>query len=241
MKTHLCRFITFTRNGYKLRFYPSSLTAALWINPKERITEELFLSGLVKTDDLIIDIGANIGTISLAIASKVQGKCEIHAVEPHPTIYKYLKNNIKLNRKSECIKTHCMALGETSGNVFFTNCSDDTNNALNKNGDIIVKIQKLDTLIKTKRQIALLKIDVEGYEYQVLKGAQRILMQSKTVYLECIPEILSKNNSSEISICELLEQAGFSIYYVDGKNIKPNVIGSHNKKMLLAKRDAYVK
>ena len=74
MKTKLSRNIIFSRNGYKLRFFPSALTAALWLNPHERLMEEIFLAEFVKSGDFIVDVGANIGTISLALAKKLKDR-----------------------------------------------------------------------------------------------------------------------------------------------------------------------
>jgi FkbM family methyltransferase len=142
MKTKLSRNIIFSRNGYKLRFFPSALTAALWLNP-------------------------------------------------HPRIYSYLENNIELNKQNQCILTHCTALGEKAGTMFFSDKSDDTNNQLGTEGKLKVAIQMLDEVIPNKHPISLLKIDVEGFEYQVFQGASRVLEQTDFIYLECIPEMLS--------------------------------------------------
>lgn len=236
MKTKLSRNIIFSRNGYKLRFSPSALTAALWLNPHERLMEEIFLAEFVKSGDFIVDVGANIGTISLALAKKIEGQGQIYAFEPHPRIYSYLENNIKLNKQNQCILTHCTALGEKAGTMFFSDKSDDTNNQLGTEGKLKVAIQMLDEVIPYKQPISLLKIDVEGFEYQVLQGASRVLEQTDFIYLECIPEMLSLNGGSEEMICDLLLKSGFSIYFVEKGKLKPNVIGSHKKKMICAKR-----
>ncbi len=59
--------------GYKLRFYPSSVSAALWCNPHFFHREESLLREVLQLGDVFVDIGANIGALSLA-ASRIVGE-----------------------------------------------------------------------------------------------------------------------------------------------------------------------
>ena len=237
MTSGISTAITFRRNGYLLRFHPSALTSSLWINPEERMQEERFLSTLIKKGDTVIDVGANIGTISLALTKRLGklGKC--HAIEPHPRIYKYLKNNIALNNLEQQIETYHVALGENEKTVLFSDQSDDSNNQVSENGPINIEVKKLDDIVNLAN-IQLLKIDVEGYEYEVLKGAKNIAMNSKLIYLECIPELLEKYNAGEEQLVSLLKKYGFKVFQVKGEKLIENKVGSHLKKMLLAKKAA---
>ena len=132
MKSGISKYIVFQRNTYKLRFHPSSLTASLWVNPKERISEEQYLASLVKAGDTVIDVGANIGTVALAFAKKIQTTGSVIAFEPHPNVFSYMNDNITLNNANNQIKTYCMALGEKPEKLFFSDQSDDTNNAISE-------------------------------------------------------------------------------------------------------------
>lgn len=235
MKANLSRFIIFSRNGYKIRFHPSALTAGLWINPNERKKEEKFLCSLVKKGDCVIDVGANIGTISLALNSVIGESGRIYAFEPHPRIYSYFIDNIALNGCENSIEAFCMGLGENEKTLFFSDQSDDSNNSISENGDIQVSVSALDNVIFEQR-ISLLKIDVVGYEYQMLQGAKNTCLNVDIIYLECIAEMLTPNDADEEKICNFLTNFGFQIYQVIGDTLVDNIIGSHKKKMILAKK-----
>ena len=236
MKSGLSRYIVFHRNTYNLRFHPSSLTASLWVNPKERLEEEAFISSIVEAGDIAIDVGANIGTVSFALSKKTGQSGKILAFEPHPAVFTYLADNIALNGLEECIKPYCMALGETVETLYFSDQSDDTNNAVSDKGTIEIHVKRLDDMVARDKAVRLLKIDVEGFEYQVLLGAKETCKNTDIIYLECIPAMLEPNGGSERKICAFLEDLGFKISQVMGDTLVDNVIGSHKKKMLLARR-----
>src|SRR5262245_58921880 len=84
------------RDGYRLRFFPTSLSASLWTYPAERHDDEVIIKSLLRPGDIFIDVGANVGTHSLAAATVV-GNGHVYAVEAHPVTFHYLKKNIELN------------------------------------------------------------------------------------------------------------------------------------------------
>src|SRR5687768_378891 len=97
MRTGLCRLFSIQRHKYTLTFFPTALSAALWINPRERHDEEMFLRDLVGPGDTVIDVGANIGSITLALADAVGPSGRILSIEPHPRLFRSLTANIARN------------------------------------------------------------------------------------------------------------------------------------------------
>ena len=71
MWTGLSRFLLNRREGYTLRFYPSSLTARIWVEPESRQRTERFFRDYLRQGDTVIDIGANIGTMALEAGRRV--------------------------------------------------------------------------------------------------------------------------------------------------------------------------
>jgi len=228
--------IIFRRDGYKLRFYPSSLSAALWIDHSERLDEESYIKSLIKKGDTVVDVGANIGTISLAMAEIVGSNGKIFSIEPNPEIFNYLTQNIELNGLENIIEARCIALGQNNEEMFLSQFSDDTQNRISNEGDLRIPVKRLDEVFPNIN-IDFLKIDVEGYEYNVLKGGESLCKRCKAVYLECIPEMLEVNSSNEEQLVNLLEEYGFLVYCVTDAGLIKNKLGSSRKKMLLGLRD----
>ena len=148
----------------------------------------------MKEDGIFLDVGANIGYHSLNIASLFP-KAECIAFEPHPKIFEQLKENVGLNNFKYLV-THNMAVGDFCGKTKI-NLTNDTsyNRGLstilndkslkNESYEVNVKITTLDEFLDhdKKNRISVMKIDTQGYEYQVLKGALDIIHQSRPIIL----------------------------------------------------------
>ncbi|MDW8320126.1 MAG: FkbM family methyltransferase, partial [Armatimonadota bacterium] len=96
----LCRFWYIPRDGYRLRFYPSSVSMALWEYPEGWRQDSKVLRQLLRPGDVYIDVGANIGHLALEAAQCVGEAGQVYAFEAHPTIAQYLRENVQLNRFS---------------------------------------------------------------------------------------------------------------------------------------------
>lgn len=133
-----------------------------------------FLLHLLRPDDLFVDIGANVGSYTILASAEI--KANSISIEPVPSTYVNLKNNLLINDIQNRVQLLNIGLGSNIGNISFTNSHDTMNHvAVNgEEGTIEVKINTLDNIIKDQLPI-LLKIDVEGFETEVLKGAEKTL------------------------------------------------------------------
>src|SRR3954452_24202597 len=125
--SRLCRFITFGfPAGYRMRFYPSSMSAGLWRKRDLRAEDAGFIASYLQSGETFVDVGANVGQLSLAAAVRVGRSGRVIAIEAHPRIRKYLLGNIRLNGLS--VEVHNTAIGSTEGELVFTDFrSDDMN------------------------------------------------------------------------------------------------------------------
>ena len=233
MATRICNWIYINRADYILRFHPSAFSASIWVNKQERDNEAIFLKRYISSGDTVIDVGANIGSISLSLLSVLGPRGHILAIEPHPRIFSFLKDNIRINKNSDCIVALNIALGGKEGMENFSDISDDSQNHIVCGSERVLRvpIKRLDS-IAPSGEIALLKIDVEGYEPEVLRGAEEICARTKIIYLECIPRLLEKYGWSEERLSQFISQLGFNIYEREGKKIGQHIIGNREKKML---------
>ena len=150
-------------------------------NPDE--TEFLLkLATQAGKDKIVLDIGANIGAIAQALE---QSGFTVEAFEPLPEVFALLKKNFKG-------KAHNVALGERGGTTTMPKISYDKENnfggfscgtAYKDAGSIDIPIHKLDDY--KFDNIGLMKIDVEGYEERVLRGAMETIKRCKPIlYME---------------------------------------------------------
>jgi FkbM family methyltransferase len=94
---------------------------------------------------------------------------QIYSFEPLPSIYKKMNKNIALN-KIKNIKTYNLAISNKDGNIKMTKTDNSVASRLDLNGNINVKSISWNTLNKiTPKKIDLLKIDIEGGEYLLIK------------------------------------------------------------------------
>jgi FkbM family methyltransferase len=136
------------------------------------------------SDFAFYDIGANIGVYSIFISSHPKVK-DIHIFEPMAECIKEIKSNVEANGLKNLITTHSVALSSSSGTIRFKKVSDYSGaNGVSSTflfpdvkaqGEIDVPIEKLDNIVKERNRNIVLKIDVEGHEYDVIRGATTLL------------------------------------------------------------------
>ena len=136
-----------------------------------------FLLHILRKDDLFLDVGANIGSYTV-LAGAVRGAHCI-AFEPIPTTYQYLQQNINLNGINHLVNVFNMGLGKSHERRRFSADLDTMNHAVPEHASFSsetteVEVMPLDSALEN-RNPTLIKIDVEGYETNVIAGADRTL------------------------------------------------------------------
>ena len=148
-------------------------------------SEMSFLLHFLRKDDIFVDVGANIGSYTI-LASAHVGACTI-AFEPVLNTYNFLIKNISINQISDNVTAYNKAVGNNNGTINITSGFDTMNHISLKNehNTLEVAVCKLDDILKEKIP-ALIKIDVEGFETEVLNGAEKILKseQLKAIIIE---------------------------------------------------------
>jgi FkbM family methyltransferase len=124
----------------------------------------------LRAGDLFLDIGANVGSYTVLAAGVRRAKT--WAFEPDPVTVGHLNRNIALNGLVDRVTVHQLALGPSEGTVSFTAGRDTTNRvALPADRNVRTIPQRpLDALIGDHEPV-MIKMDVEGYEEHVLRGA----------------------------------------------------------------------
>lgn len=124
----------------------------------------------LREDDLFFDVGANIGSYSV-LASGVC-RATTWAFEPDPRTSLSLKRNVEVNKLDDLVTVHQIAIGDVEGQLEFTEGLDTVNRAAIEE-DVVTQTVPVGTLDSIAGMYCplMLKIDVEGYEPHVLRGA----------------------------------------------------------------------
>lgn len=134
----------------------------------------------LRAGDLFVDVGANVGSYTL-LASGAAGATSV-AFEPVPQTVAHLRANILANALSRTVEVREICLGSHNGVVLFTNDADTVNHVARQGeAGIEVPMRRLDE--EVEGPIALLKVDAEGSDGDVLAGAQRLLASTQPMAL----------------------------------------------------------
>lgn len=194
--------------------------------------EMSFLLHFLRPDDLFIDIGSNVGPYTL-LASAHVGASSI-SIEPVPSVYENLLRNISINKVLDKVNAYNIALGSKKGSVYITNDLDAMNHVVSGSEDnkISVPLVKLDDLLSSSKIPELIKIDVEGFETEVIKGADLTLNDPKLKAIIIETNGLgSRYGFNDADLHKSLVRYGFSPYNYDPftRRVTPlNSIGSPN-------------
>lgn len=150
------------------------------------------LRHFLRTDDCVVDVGANIGFMTLFASLRCRpGK--VYAFEPLPDALQWLRKNLELNRVENVAVYDC-ALGSSDekfqlfpGRLRNNRGSASLLFAGEAESAIDVLVKPLDSLLNADLHVHLMKIDVEGFELEVLRGARRLISgrEAPALIIEC--------------------------------------------------------
>lgn len=173
-----------------------------------------FLLHLLREGDLFVDVGANAGIYTVLAAGAVGSM--VVSVEPIPQTFQRLCANIRINSVTDKVAAHNIGLGSKEAVLRFTSSRDTMNKVIEDSSydgpSINVPVLPLDTVLKG-RVPQLIKIDVEGWESEVIAGAQATLRDPALLGL--IVEMNGNEadlNENERCVHECLSANGFKPY-----------------------------
>jgi FkbM family methyltransferase len=242
----------FTRGkGYLLRFFGNRINRDFFmeVEPGLLIPAELndymqfwcfvgdhekdsgfqFSLSMIKEGATVIDIGANIGLWALGAARRTGPKGVVHAFEPVPRNYEKLVRNLNLNQIS-CVKAHKTGLSDVAGEALIYDTSNGNSGGASlaqRTGvdkPITINLMTLDRFCEEQniQKVDLIKIDVEGAEILVLRGARNLLMRedAPAIFFEVSETLSAHFNSSSRTIKTLLKECGYEIFRLTDKRLE---------------------
>jgi FkbM family methyltransferase len=181
--------------------------------------ENTLLAPLIKPGHIAVDVGANVGTVSLFLADAVGSTGQVYAFEAQREVFHYLCGNVVMNqhRQVTCINA---AVGAREGTIQlppidYSVQSNFGSVTLCGQGDGDTRLQTVDSL--NLSQCRLIKIDVEGMEPEVLEGAA-------STFDRCEPVAYVENKKSERSstVIGFFLNRGYRLYWHFARFYRPD-------------------
>lgn len=206
--------------GLRVYLHASRMSIHLLIVKNYYREEMMFYRYFLKSGDIFVDVGANIGLLSLMAARGVMPGGSVHSFEPNPKVFRFLVENFRLNSITEgCQQYECALADEDAISRFYIRKYGDDLGSISKathlaNCSVKVQVSRGDTVLKDLSQITLLKIDVEGAELRVLKGFQGLIDRIKFILFEADSKMMESHGLSLSQLIDFLEPRGFRILTV---------------------------
>jgi|ERR671920_258822 FkbM family methyltransferase len=191
-----------------------------------RHEDEIIERFLPKQGDIVVDIGAHIGLYTIMSSKRVGSNGKVVAIEPDPSNFEMLNRNIKLNQLTNVLplnyavysketKVKLYLPEEKSGHTIY-NTMMVLDRAKANEKFVEVNANTLDNLLQEngiEQQLNWIKIDVEGAEFEVLKGSADILSNSKDIALLIEVHNLGGRTNLYRHIVEFLNLYNFKIEF----------------------------
>jgi len=171
---------------------------------------------------VFIDIGANLGKYTILMGKKLGDKGSVISIEPESHTIKLLKQNIVLNKLKNVVVVGKACSSKTGKSTLYLEGTKYSGglHSLKKHahhvGKTKIEVETLDSIISKLgfKRADLIKIDVEGSELEVLRGAQKIITD---YHPKIICESLDKK--SEEKITNLLKKFKYKVKRIDKENV----------------------
>lgn len=194
------------------------ISGVLMKNGKREQAFMKVMSDSIKKDDICIDLGANIGyaTLHMAINAK-----KVYAIEPDPRNIILLEKNLEINKNFNNCEIHKIAISDYDGELSFWQAATPNTSSVHKTSrsqnKITVQCKNLGSFLKEKSYPNFIKMDVEGHEVKVLKGAYDYFSKNQgrtNILIEVHPSFYDDDENNFSEILKKYFEIGFNSKYV---------------------------
>ncbi len=176
------------------------------------------LLALVQPGSTVIDVGTNIGNVLLNFAQLAGPQGQAIGFEANPATLRHCQSNIALNRFAN-VRVEGIGLGESEGTLSFGRAAA-TNSGADRfmpdgTGGLMVPVITLDSYVDQHdlTRIDLIKIDVEGFEFKVLRGAEQSIARFRPrLFIELCHDNLAEQGDSAAGLLRWLEERDYAVH-----------------------------
>jgi FkbM family methyltransferase len=187
----------------------------------------------ISSDDVVADVGANVGIYSSFIVRQVESG-RVLCFEPEPKTQTRLRQNLELNSPSGNWRIIGLALSDSAGTTALETTGDEIGQGGHRfsedsDSDLTVRTERMDELFAKGDipQPTVVKMDVEGAEYLVLRGMEGLLSKLRSLYIEVHPREIIGGDFDNIQ--DLLERNGFEIQNLGKRSDTFHIVATNTR------------
>ena len=215
-----------TADGSRLRLHAEGVPLGLWQGTYEDRTSIRVCTDFLRPGDIAIDVGANIGHFTVAMGNAVGCSGRVISIEPNPRAHRRLQENVRLNRlRNVTCERAAMCRDDGAIAPFFVPTRASGEGALSAKLTY-TRFEKFDVLCRSGERLlselgllgqplALMKIDVEGHEADVLEGFGASLDQFGCIMFEYELRNIRAAGNSPGEVLDVLGRYGYRVYLCD--------------------------
>lgn len=223
--------------GFENYLFLFSLFKIKTLESDKKENDFFFFLSLISENDIILDIGANIGIMTVYLARRA-GKGMVYAFEPIPDNVKIL-NKIVSHFNLKNVSTNPIALGDKNGKIEMvmpvigsvkmqglSHVVHPSINEFNEGNKFSVEMKTLDEFFSRENspKISAIKIDVENFEFFVLKGGEQVIKKCRPlIYIELW------DNDNRKKCFDFFEKAGYTVKIVENGKLEKFDPSRHKK------------
>ncbi|MBS2030636.1 MAG: FkbM family methyltransferase [Deltaproteobacteria bacterium] len=208
---------------------------SVWVDPSEVVgravlyglpfeaAELRLFDSLIRPGDIVFDVGANFGLYSALALRRLGDGGKLFAFEPNPRMHRLLERNAT-SRVTGQVERLELGLSNQEGEAQFVVAEDSAYSSLADTGrlgvseTIRVSITTLDAFVRARAipRVNVMKIDVEGFEYEVLSGGRQLLERddAPVLMIEIADVNLAQRGRSRADVLGLLGSLGFEVHAI---------------------------
>lgn len=230
-------------NDYSLELLPDDdgISTELALFKTHEPLNTKLLRDYLKEGMICLDVGANIGYYTLLESKIVGDQGRVIAIEPSPINFQVLEKNLKMaNAKN--VNSFCLAGGDKNGILKFLLERQSNLSRILREDEIVkpsdtivdVPVKKLDLFVEELdlKKLDFLRMDVEGYEYQIYKGFRNSLKKFKPMIQMEFHCMLLGDKKTRKLLCMLKEDGYDIVYYIVREFDRPTVMNKKDVKKI---------
>ncbi len=177
------------------------------------------LGHLIAPNSAVIDVGANVGYFTLMFGQWINGDGRVVSIEPEESNFQRLQKMIKKEGLTDVVETVQAAASNISGTGRLVVDTDNPADHFLGQGDVEVSVLTIDDILLDRGipDVSMIKIDVQGGEINVLKGAENTIRRSRpALFIEVDGPSLVRSGSSPGALLDFLYEHEYSSFLIQG-------------------------